>query len=310
MRDPSALLATLILAGLCAAGCRSSTENRKPSEAPAAVSPPAPLPPAAPPVAETTEPDTILSVLSVEHEVDLLAQRDGSVVEILHDDGDRVEKGELLGRLDDRELVAKMDRARADLQVAEMNVKYNEAEVKARQAAYRRAQEMHKLGLNSDADLEEAEFKAKGAQYDLESWHAVVERNRAAVRELEVQLEQTRVRAPFGGVVARRYLRSGQNVTKNEKCFRVSQLGPLLVRFQVLETSSRHPHPGETVEVRVLRDNRHILTARIQRVSTTVDPASGSYDVTAQLIGPNLKDLRPGMAVRVVWKPVAAGREP
>ncbi len=316
MRARDALLATLILAGLRAAGCGGSTEEGKagpPGQAgrgPGAGSPPARLEPARPAAAaEKSEPDTILSVLSVEHEVDLRAQRDGSVVELQHDEGDRVPTGGMLARLDDRELLTKIDRTRADLQVGEMNVKYNEAEVKARQAAYRRAQEMHKLGLNSDADLEEAEFKAIGSQYDLESWRAVVERTRADIRTLEVELDKTRILSPFPGIVARRYIRLGQNVVKDEKCFRLTQLTPLLVRFLVPETAARPPRPGETLQVSLVADSQRLYPARIRKVSPVVDAASGSYEVQAELFGSELGELRPGMSVRVRW-PGASGLRP
>jgi multidrug efflux pump subunit AcrA (membrane-fusion protein) len=43
------------------------------------------------------------------------------------------------------------------------------------------------------------------------------------------------------------------------------------------------------------------LVARIVKVSPTVDPASDSYNVTAQLNSGGPSGLRPGMAVRVVW---------
>ena len=43
------------------------------------------------------------------------------------------------------------------------------------------------------------------------------------------------------------------------------------------------------------------ISAHVVKVSPTVDPASDSYDVTAQLTGPGISDLRPGMAVRVIW---------
>jgi membrane fusion protein (multidrug efflux system) len=81
----------------------------------------------------------ILTVLSVEHEVDVAPQADGVVVEILVDEGSAVEKGAVLARLDDRETAARLEKARADLKVRESQVKFNEAELKANAAAYRRA---------------------------------------------------------------------------------------------------------------------------------------------------------------------------
>lgn len=242
-----------------------------------------------------------LSVLSVEQEVDVLAQREGLVVDLAYEEGSRVEKGAALASLDDRTLVAELDRARDNLKVAQENVKYNEAEVKARQAAYRRAQEMRKYGLTSDAQVEEAEFKVTGAQHDLESWRAVVARSQAEIRLAELEVEKTRIRAPFSGVVARRYIRLGQSVLKDDKCFRLSQLAPLRVRFSVPETAALRPKTGMLVRLLLVSDPQRVFAARVQRVSPTIDPASGSYEVTAQLTAPDLRDLRPGMAVRVLW---------
>lgn len=243
----------------------------------------------------------ILSVLTVEHEVDIRAQRDGIVVAVDQDEGSRVRKGTLLAQLDDRELQAGLEKARSDLQVARSNVKFNEAEAKAKQANYRRQQELRKYGLSSEADLDKAEFEAKGAEYDLQGWRAVVQGNQATVRRLEVELEQTRIRSPFDGVVARRYIRVGQMAAKDDNCFRVSQLAPLEVRFQIPETSPEMPRLGETVQLRLVGVNEKIYAARITRVSPTVDPASGSYDALARLTGSRLAELRPGMAVRVLW---------
>lgn len=288
--------AGLLVAALLGPACGSAPEAGKSATAP----PPAASPPPAA-LSGDSETRDILTVLSVEHEVDLLAQREGVVMEILHDQGSRVQAGTVLGRLDDREIVAQLDRARADLEVAENSAKHNEAELKALQAAYRRAQEMRKLGLNSDADLEEAEYHAKGSEYDLASWRAVVDRTRADIRKLEVDLEKTNLRAPFSGVVARRLIRPGQNVRKDDACFRLSELAPLQVRFLVAETSPRQPRQGESVNVVATSAPERVYTARILRVSPVVDAASGGIEVMAQLTNPDLQELRPGMAVRVLW---------
>ena len=285
---------------LAAAACGKAPEASKPAAASTAASTPAVSSPAS-----QDEAAEILTVLSVEREVDLLAQRDGVVLEILSEQSDRVEAGAVLARLDDSEVLAQLDRARADFKVAENNVKFSEAEVKARQAAYRRAQEMRNLGLNSDADLEEAEFRAVGSKHDLDSWRAAVDRVRADLRKLEVDLERTRLRAPFSGVVARRLIRPGQNVRKDDPCFRVSQLSPLQVRFLVAETSPRQPREGDTVNVVAVTAPERVYTARIRRVSPVVDAASGGIEVMAELTNPDLRELRPGMAVRVLWAAAA-----
>jgi membrane fusion protein (multidrug efflux system) len=113
---------------------------------------------------------------------------------------------------------------------------------------------------------------------------------------LEAELEKTRIRAPFAGLVARRYIRVGQTVLKDERddrCFRISELRPLQVRFLVSEMTARRPRTGEMVNVVPVSDSQRVYPARIVKVSPTVDPASGSYDVTAQLVAAGLTELRP-----------------
>jgi membrane fusion protein (multidrug efflux system) len=160
---------------------------------------------------------------------------------------------------------------------------------------------LREYGLSSEADLEAAEFEAKGAEYDMHGWQALVESSHSEIRRLEIQLDQTRLRAPFSGVVVRRYIREGQAVAKNDKCFRISQLAPLQVQFQVSEATSKRPERGAPVDLSLVGDSGRTFSARVVKVSPTIDPASDSYDVTAQLVGSGISYLRPGMAVHVVW---------
>lgn len=303
----ASLLALAGIGVLAAAGCGGAPSEQH-VDAAAAKTPPAALAAPAPGRSETSPAvqssgaaHEILSVLSVEHEVDVLAQREGAVTAISAYEGSPVAKGALLANLDDRAIAAQLDKARADLRVAENNVRYNEAELKASEARLRRAQQMFKLGLNSQADLEEAEFRAKGSAFDLESWHATVDRNKAEIHVLEIELEKTHIRAPFGGVVARRYIREGQNLLKDDKCFRLSQLGPLQVHFQVPESFGRRPVAGDLVRGELASDSHRSFGARIRRVSPTVDAASGTYDVMAELDAAANRDLRTGMAVKLLW---------
>ncbi len=291
-----------IAAGCLAAGaCNNPPKEQEVVEAapkPAAAAVPAKAAPA-----PATQPDTlqILSVLSVERSVDLLAQREGIVQKIAYDQDSWVEQGAVMAQLDDRELQTRLQNARLDLEIAKNNLKYAEAQSKAMRAEYRRQQELHKYGLGSDSALDEAEFKANGAGFDEESWRATVTRKQFEIHAIDLDLEKTRVIAPFSGYVARRYIREGQNVVKNDPCFRLSQLAPLEVRFLVPESAGGRPKSGEELQVVPVDDASRTYEARVKLVSPTVDPASGSYDVTAQLTHPDLNRLRPGMAVKVVW---------
>ncbi|MFZ3216450.1 MAG: efflux RND transporter periplasmic adaptor subunit [Candidatus Acidiferrales bacterium] len=290
------LLLFVAAAALSAAGCDNSSVASSPSPAPRpAVTAPANVPPAS---AKTGD---ILSVLTVEHQVDIASQHDGLVTSVSQDEGSAVQAGEILAQLDDRSIQMEIIKANSDLQVDDNNRKYKEAELKAKSAALRRQQQLRALGLSSDADLEAAEFEAKAAEYDLHGYEALVESGHAEINRLKLEDDQLRIRAPFSGVVVRRYIREGQAIAKGDKCFRVSQLAPLQVQFQVPESSARRPAVGVPVELSLVDNANRTLAARVLKVSPTIDAASDSYDVLAQLTGPGISDLRPGMAVRVLW---------
>jgi membrane fusion protein, multidrug efflux system len=245
----------------------------------------------------------ILSVLSVEHQVDLSTESDGTIMSISKDEGSLVRVGDILGQLDDRILKLEFIKAQDDLKVAQNNVKYKESELRAKSAAFDRQRLLRQMGLSSQADLEAADFGAKAAEYDLHGWEAQAEASQAEMSRINLLIDKTRLRAPFSGVVARRYVREGQTVAKGDRCFRISQLSPLLVQFQVPESAGHRPEIGNPVTVVVLEDPNLPLAARISKISPTVDPASDSYNVTAQLKDSSSSYLRPGMAVRVVWPP-------
>jgi RND family efflux transporter MFP subunit len=300
----SANLFFIATLALTAAGCDNSSVASSPNPAPPAVTAPAP---ANVPTKPASSGD-ILSVLTVEHQVDITSQRDGLVMSLNHDEGSSVKAGDVLGQIDDRSLQMELIKANSDLQVEENNRKYKEAELKAKSAALRRQQQLRALGLSSDADLEAAEFEAKAAEYDLHGYEALVESGHAEINRLKLEEDQTRIHAPFAGVVVRRYIREGQAISKGDKCFRVSQLSPLQVQFQVPESSGRRPTLGTPVDLSLVEDSSRSLTARVTKISPTIDAASDSYDVLAQLTGSGISDLRPGMAVKVLWPGPAAPR--
>ncbi|MGA9186768.1 MAG: efflux RND transporter periplasmic adaptor subunit [Candidatus Acidiferrales bacterium] len=321
MKRATWLLAALAMA---AAGCDNSTVAQNPNAASHAAAAPAAAtnsatsgslnrPQTAPSSATSgaaTGPGDILSVLSVEHQVDVSAPVDGVVVSVAKDEGSGVKAGDVLGQLDDRSLQLELVKAKDDLQVAQNNVQYKASELKAKKAALDRQKLLRADGLSSQADLEQAEFEAKAAEFDMHGWEAMSESSEAQIHSLELQIDRMKIRAPFSGVVVQRYVREGQTVQKNDKCFRVSQLAPLQVAFQVPESSARRPERGALVGLELAETSGRPLEARIVKISPTVDPASDSYNVTAQLTGPGISDLRPGMAVRVTWPATPAAPKP
>jgi len=208
---------------------------------------------------------TFSTVLFSEHDAEVGARMDGVVKSIAVELGDRIQAGQLLAVLADEEEAAAMESARATLDLARLE--------------HERARQLSERNLVSTADLEQAAYRIRAAQ--------------AAVRETEVRLGYTRIRAPFAGVLSRRFVRIGQSVEKAEPLFRVTALSPLRAQIRVPELQARSLAPGQTLRFR--SPGGEEVTGSISRIAPAVDPASGTVEVLVSIPSPGA--LRPGSAV-------------
>jgi membrane fusion protein, multidrug efflux system len=284
-------------AALLAAGC-GDTKPTAPAITNAASTPPAPAPKTAPPM-EAADTGLIVSgPIIVEHQVDITAQRDGVLAKIFFDAPARVKAGAILARLDDRQIAANLEAARAKSRSIGADLKNWEAEAEVLKADYVRAQRLWDLGLISEEQLQHAKFKAESDQWDIKR---VIETQNTAheeERSLELELEKTKVTAPFQGLIARRYVREGQAVSKGDRLFWVTAEAPLLMRFTLPERYFGRVRPAQQFEITSpdLPGEKH--AARVKEVSPVVDPASGTIEVLVELLGAQ-GNLRPGMTANI-----------
>lgn len=258
-------------------------------------SPPVASPPAAAPQAGAV---VASGPLLVEDQVDVAAQRAGVVAQLLVDVGQPVRRGEQLATLDDRQLSAERDAAQAQVQVAQANLKDWQAETRMAEADFRRAEGMFKAQLNTQEQLDHARYKWQGSVYEIEKGQQELLQRQAALRAVSLELEKTHIRAPFGGVVARRYVRLGQEVASGDRLFWVTAVRPLRVKFTLPEKLIGQVKRGQMLSVTCLDEPGAAHQARVIQVSPVVDPSSGTFEVLAQLVNPG-PNLRPGMTANI-----------
>ena len=222
----------------------------------------------------------------VENEVDVAAQRDGVVAKISAEPGTALKTGQLLATLDDRQISADLEAARAKTRSTENDLKNWEAEAKVLESDYARAQKMWEAQIIPKEQLEHARYKAESDQWDVKRVSELLTNAKATELSLELEMEKTRIAAPFNGVVARRYIRAGQSVVKNDR---------LRIRVTLPEKFLGQVHPGTIVGITVVEgsDPRR-YRAKVIEVSPVVDPSSDTIEVLAELTG-DTAGLRPGM---------------
>ncbi|HKM46436.1 MAG TPA: efflux RND transporter periplasmic adaptor subunit [Terriglobales bacterium] len=236
--------------------------------------------------------------LIVEHQLDVLAQREGVVTELRLEAGAHVQAGDLLAQLDDRQLAADLEAARAKTHSTEADLKVWQSEARVLQSDYDRAQKMWDAQLITREQLDHAKFKAEADAYDVQRVEQLLVNAQQTQRSLELELDKTQIRAPFSGVVARRYVRQGQQVAKGDRLFWVTAEGPLQMRFTLPEKFIGRIQKGQELPMMTpdLPDQKYKV--RVVEVSPVVDPASSTIEVTVELEG-KPGSLRAGMDASV-----------
>src|SRR5262249_45161392 len=133
----------------------------------------------------------------------------GKVTEVTIEEGMRVKEGEILARLDDTEAKAGLALARAQLTAARSHLVEIRAQLEQAERDYVRTQELLKRQLVSEQSMDAALATRDTLRAKLASSEEQVRVAQENVRVADVQLDNTIIRAPFGGIVVAKSAQPG-----------------------------------------------------------------------------------------------------
>lgn len=226
------------------------------------------------------------AVIEAVRSATVAAQTTGRVVEILYDVHDEVPAGSVILRLDDSEQRARLDAAQAGVREAESY------RVKADQELRRLSTLVARnLASAQDVDAARAALGAAGARLDAA---------RAAAVNARQQLDYTVVRAPYGGVVMKRYIEIGETAQPGQPLmsgYALDQLRAVAQVPQRLVPALRATTASATVEV---PGSDEPLTVSRMLFLPVADPVAHTVPVRLDL-GAVAAQLLPGMLVKAVF---------
>jgi RND family efflux transporter MFP subunit len=278
-------------AALC--GCDSRPNSQPPVEA-------VPAPPlaAVPAAAGAPTAFSTSGPLVAEQQADIAAPRDGRVVKVAVDIGDRVRKGQILAVLDDRSLHAACDEEQAKVVSLEAQIKEWQSQQQVDEADLRRADALRTERILSEEDWEHVKYKLAETVSEVERYKADEAGAEAKLQAADLQLAQSQIVAPFAGVVGRRSLRLAQEVKTGDVLFWITAAAPLHVMFTVPESAMRDFQRGSSLKLTTADYPALKQRGRVYRVSPVVDPASGSVQVIGEVVNPSPL-LKPGMTMQI-----------
>jgi HlyD family secretion protein len=306
-RGYCAFMIAVVAVTLLCAGCDSHPAAVDASAASIAAATPPPK--AAPEPAISSLPEgadpksfTTTGPLVADQQADIAAERNGRVVSINVRIGDHVKKGQLLAQLDDRALKSACESQKARAASAQAQLREWQAEQLTAESDLRRADAMRDAKIISEENWEHAKYRVDETVAEVSRFREEAAASEADLDSANVQLEQSRIVAPFAGVVGRSTVRPAQEVKPGDVLFWITAEAPLEVLFTVPETAMAAFATGKPLEFATADFPGLHQEGRILRVSPVVDPASGSIQVVGAVVHPS-KLLKPGMTMQVRLAP-------
>jgi len=200
--------------------------------------------------------------------VDLKPDEPGRITELLFHEGQAVAEGTPLVKIDDAMLRAQAERATADRDLAQQQLE--------------RVRRLRSENAASPADLERVEAAARSAA--------------AALAVLELQIQRSTVRAPFGGVIGQRFVSAGDYATTATSLLSLQTVDPQRAVIEVPERYAAELHRGQDIEFTVAAHPDRLFHARVDFIDPVVQPQSRTIMVKALAPNPG-QPLKAGMFI-------------
>lgn len=220
----------------------------------------------------------VVGTLSAHEEATVAAQVSGQIEKNRVDLGDRVTAGQELALIDTTSYEALTHQSAAQLAKAA-------AAAASAERSLKRVQDLQKDSIASASDLDQAVAESGKTQADVKAAEAT-----DAIARLN--LDRSRVKAPFDGAVAQRIASVGDYVAIGTPIAKLVKTDPLRLRLEVPERESVAVRVGQSVRITVEGDT-NIYTGSLARVAPAIREADRMLSVEADV--PNQGALRVGL---------------
>jgi len=235
---------------------------------------------------------------------DLAFQVEGTLRQLPVDEGQEVKEGQLIAQLDQRDFENNLRNAQGQL----ARVK---AALESAQSEYDRILRIQKQ--DPGAASESMVVKRREA---VDQAKAEIKSAQAAVDAAQDKLGYTTLRAPFGGVVSKRYVDNFQEVRAKQAIVSLDDLSSLeiLVDFpEIAVASVKGSEKQAGAEARVHAEFAAApgkeYRLKVKEFATRADPKTQTYQVVFQMERPKDVLILPGMTATVVGEPPVSGKQ-
>ncbi len=222
-------------------------------------------------------------------------------------EGSRVKQGEIIARLESRDVGASREQAQASLKVALANVEQGRAELFDAEAAFKRSLDLVAKKYISEAAHDTAAARHNKAKAAMSSLEASVAVARANLKSADAAVDQTVIRAPFDAIVLTKNANVGDNITPFSSAVdskgavvTVADMDTLEVEADVSESAIGRIRIDQPCEIQLDAIPGERFAGMVSRTVPTVDRAKATVLVKVRFAARDARVL-PDMSAKVAF---------
>ncbi len=175
----------------------------------------------------------------------------GRITGLKVDEGDSVKQGHLLVQLDSTDLKAQENQAKAMLALDNESITLAKVNVEKAQDDFNRAQTQYKDNIIPKEQFDHMQKALEAAKASYNIAQTKIGTAQAQLKVIKTELQNTQIYSPMDGVVAKRWVLTGDVVSPGQPIFTIYDLKNIWVTADLEETKLAPIHIGDTVEISV-----------------------------------------------------------
>lgn len=220
-----------------------------------------------------------------ELEIKLSSEVSGEIIELPVKEGQMVQKGDLLVRINPDIYQSVLKRSAASLETVRASLQQSEATLKEAEASYQRNKQLFAKGVISKSEWDKAVSVYEVAKASRESAHFNVQSAMASVLEAQDNLKKTVIYAPTTGTISKLNVELGERVVgtiqmSGTEIMRVANLGSMEVEVDVNENDIVKVNIGAPVQIAVDAYLKRIFKGSVTNIANTANATTSVDQVT------------------------------
>lgn len=234
----------------------------------------------------------------------------GKVRAVLVEEGDRVEEGQVVLRLDEQVYQAEVAQQEAFARQQRINIERQQLNLANQERQWQRVRELHARGLLDDTQADTARHAAELAAVELRASREALRQAEAALQQARERLARTEIRAPIAGTVMAVDIKVGETAVSSATGIAGSSLmtiadpDSLMTEVNVDEADIARISVGQAVDVFAAAFPDTALRGEVESIPLSPRNVgqqaalARNYAVKVRLLDPGALALRPGMTCR------------